>query len=164
MVKKITSLALIACISASLLASCKSGPNGEIMVSRRDTATLIGAVGAGILGSKVGKGNGRIAGAAVGALVGAGFGSWMGENLDNRSRNYHYKTTQSTLESAPIGETHEWANPDSNTHGYVTPTRTYKKNDRYCREYTQQIVVGGRTQEAVGRACRNADGTWQVIE
>lgn len=158
MYKKISALILVGAIA--ITTGCQN--DGEF--TRRDAATLMGAIGGGILGSNVGKGKGRMVGAAVGALAGGKFGSWMGENLDSQSRSYHSRTTQRTLERAPIGETHEWTNPDSDTKGYITPTKTYKESDRYCREYTQKIIIGGRSQEAFGKACRNPDGTWQIVE
>lgn len=36
------------------------------------------------------------------------------------------------------------------------------QDGRYCREYTQQVYVGGRMQESYGRACMQPDGAWQI--
>lgn len=35
--------------------------------------------------------------------------------------------------------------------------------DQYCREYTTEIMVNGQTQEAYGQACRQDDGSWQIV-
>lgn len=35
---------------------------------------------------------------------------------------------------------------------------------RYCREYTHTVVVGGVRQSAYGHACREPDGSWQIID
>jgi len=32
-----------------------------------------------------------------------------------------------------------------------------------CREYQQTITVGGRTERAYGTACKQADGSWKII-
>lgn len=34
----------------------------------------------------------------------------------------------------------------------------------YCREYQQQVLVGGRWEQAYGTACRRPDGSWQIVE
>jgi hypothetical protein len=31
-----------------------------------------------------------------------------------------------------------------------------------CREFTQTVVIGGQTRQAVGRACPQPDGTWRI--
>lgn len=35
--------------------------------------------------------------------------------------------------------------------------------EEYCREYSRNVVVGGRTQEAYGTACQRPDGSWQIM-
>jgi surface antigen len=73
------------------------------------------------------------------------------------------QTTNRTLESAPTGQAASWRNPDSGNSGTVTPTRTYQRSGgEYCREYTQTVRVGGKTEEAYGTACRQPDGTWKT--
>ena len=75
------------------------------------------------------------------------------------------RTTQTTLETVPIGTQGSWRNPESGSNGTVIPTRTYQKsNGAYCREFTQRIEIRGRSQEAVGTACRELDGTWTLVE
>ena len=33
----------------------------------------------------------------------------------------------------------------------------------YCREYSRSAVIDGRKVEAYGKACRQSDGTWRII-
>jgi hypothetical protein len=33
-----------------------------------------------------------------------------------------------------------------------------------CREYTAQVTIGGQPQHIVGHACRQPDGSWQIVE
>jgi hypothetical protein len=33
---------------------------------------------------------------------------------------------------------------------------------RYCREFQQQVAIGGHTERAYGTACRQPDGSWEV--
>lgn len=148
-------------VSSLFLSSCAS--DGSF--TRQDFTTVAGAIGGGILGSNVGKGKGRMVGAAVGALAGAAAGKWLGDNLDNpRDRSIYQDSTQNALETAPIGNKVSWNNPDTGASGYTQPVKTYKSNGRYCREYTQTIIIGGKKQEAVGTACRTEGGHWEIQE
>ena len=74
-------------------------------------------------------------------------------------------TLQSTLETAPKGTTASWNNPDSGNAGTVMPVRTVRRytDGTYCREFQQTVTVGGRTEEAYGTACRQADGSWKIV-
>jgi surface antigen len=46
----------------------------------------------------------------------------------------------------------------------VTPTQTFQTQDgRYCREYTADARIGGRVQQTYGTACRQPDGSWQIV-
>ena len=60
-----------------------------------------------------------------------------------------------------------WVNPDTGNRGTVTPRRTYRvqrgATTRYCREFQQTITVGGKTERAYGRACRQPDGSWKIV-
>ena len=68
------------------------------------------------------------------------------------------------LEHAPSRETVTWQNPDEDTTYQFTPTRTYEAEDqRYCREYTTVVTIGGREEAAFGTACRQPDGSWQPL-
>ena len=127
--------------------------------------TLLGAGLGGLAGAQFGGGKGALAMTALGALGGAFLGSEVGKSLDRADRSYLANTTQTTLERAPVGQGSTWRNPDSGNYGTITPTRTYQAADsRPCREYQQTITVGGRSEEAIGRACRNSDGTWQIVQ
>ena len=46
----------------------------------------------------------------------------------------------------------------------VTPLRTVQSTSgRYCREYQAKSTINGRSQNTTGTACRNPDGTWQLV-
>lgn len=34
---------------------------------------------------------------------------------------------------------------------------------QYCREYTQQVIVGGYVQQSYGQACLMPDGQWHIV-
>lgn len=75
------------------------------------------------------------------------------------------RTTQTTLETVPIGNESTWRNPQTGSHGIVAPRRTFQKaSGTYCREFTQTLVTGNVTEEALGTACRESDGTWKLAD
>jgi|APSaa5957512535_1039671.scaffolds.fasta_scaffold147755_2 surface antigen len=75
------------------------------------------------------------------------------------------RTTQTTLETVPIGTESTWRNPQTGSHGIVAPHRTFQKSSgTYCREFTQSLVTGNVTEEALGTACRETDGTWKLAD
>ncbi len=122
-----------------------------------------GAILGGLLGSQVGDGSGRLIATGVGVLVGGLLGSEIGRSLDNADRAMVQQANQRAYE-APVGETISWSNPDSGNYGNVTPVRDGTSTaGRHCREFEQTIFVGGRQETAVGTACQNRDGTWEIV-
>ncbi len=127
--------------------------------------TLLGAALGGLVGSQIGGGSGKKFAIAGGVLAGGFIGNNIGKNLDCADQDYHYDTTQSALEYKKTGGSAAWSNPDSGASGRVTPTNTYiAENGRPCREFTQTIVVDGRQETVTDTACRQSDGSWQIID
>ena len=148
-------------VGVAFLAGCAADqqqrPNETI-------GTLLGAAGGALLGAQVGEGKGRLVGVAVGTLAGAYLGSQIGRTMDAADRQKMQQTTQSALETNRNGAASTWSNPDTGYSGTVTPVRTYEASaNRPCREYTQTVTIDGRTEQAVGTACREPDGTWRIV-
>lgn len=148
-------------VGMATLAGCANGftPN------KAQIGGAVGAVGGAILGSQIGPGGGRAettAAIAAGTMLGYFLGSQVGSYLDEADR-LMMERAQNRANTAPIGETITWNNPKSGHRGTVTPTRDGRDNrNRYCREYTSTIYVDGWEEEAVGIACQNRDGTWDI--
>jgi surface antigen len=158
---KIKKLVAISLVAITILGCAEQG--GPI--TKQGAGTVFGAIGGGLIGSNIGKGQGNIAAIMLGTLAGAAIGNSLGASLDRVDKQYMTSTSQNTLESARTGQTMQWRNPDSGHYGTITPTNTIQTNDgRYCREYTQTVSVGGKTQQAYGKACRQPDGTWQIAQ
>ena len=146
-------------LAALALAACS-----ETTGQKQTLGALLGAVAGGVAGAQVGDGRGKLVATGVGAVLGALIGSEIGESLDRADQLALQHTTQESLETAPSGTTSSWHNPDSGNRGTVTPIETYQLNDgTYCREFTQTVTIGNRTEEAYGTACRQPDGSWQII-
>lgn len=155
--KSIARSIAIATISALALSACQTGG------TKQTVGGLGGAVLGGLAGSQIGGGSGRLWATGAGAVLGALLGSNIGASLDKADQMYAERAADSA-HTAPVGETISWNNPDSGHHGTVTPVRDgTSANGRYCREYRNTVYIGDQPQEAVGTACRNPDGTWQVV-
>ena len=129
-------------------------------VTRQDSGALMGAVVGGVVGNQVGGGRGKDLATAVGVFAGALAGSNIGKSLDQLDA----ANTQRALESSQTNQTSSWVNPDSGNSYAVTPTKTYQTAaGRYCREYQSTVTVGSRPQDAYGTACRQPDGSWEIL-
>lgn len=151
--------------AAALLAACQQQQGGGMpRVSKSDIGTVAGAALGGWAGHNVGGGSGQVAATIGGTLLGAYLGREVGTSLDRADMAYYNRTSQRALENAQPGETLPWSNPQSGNRGTITPSGYYQTaNGRYCREYQQTITVGGRTEQGQGTACRQPDGTWQIV-
>lgn len=140
-----------------LVGGCEtSGP-------KRMGGALLGAAGGGLLGSQFGSGTGQIAATALGAVGGLLLGSSIGQSLDDVDRLKQNKAAHQAFEMQPSNVSTSWNNPETGNAGRITPTRTYQRGDgTYCREFTQIITEGGKSEQAFGTACRQPDGTWKV--
>ncbi len=124
---------------------------------------VLGGIGGAILGSLVGGGSGKLVAVGVGTLAGAMIGQEVGKSLDKADRA-QIDRAEKRATTAPIGETITWNNPQSGNSGSVTPVREGNHNDgRYCREFQQTIEIGGKLEKGYGTACRQPDGSWQIM-
>jgi len=152
-----------ALLIALTLTSCATMQQGEQAVENNPKAVLGSLLGAG-LGAGIAALAGGGAGAIVGAAVAGGVvGGAIGHHLDKKDKAMAAQAAQRAFDNNPTGQPSVWNNPDSGNYGSVTPTRTYQlATGQYCREYQQQITIGGEPQQSYGTACRQPDGTWQV--
>ena len=158
-------------IATSMLTACQQGgpPGAGIMnggsLNKTDVGTAAGAIGGGVIGSTMGRGAGRTAATIGGALLGGMLGNSIGKSLDNADMAAYNATSQKALETAQPGQALPWRNAQSGNSGTVTAGNYYQNaQGQYCREYTQSIVVGGQKQEGFGKACRQPDGSWQIVQ
>ncbi len=131
---------------------------GCTQVTNEGVGTVTGGVVGGLIGSQFGGGAGKVAAAAGGALLGAYLGGHIGQYMDRQDK----MEMQRALETASTGQAINWKNPDNGNQYTVKPTRTYYVAEQPCREYITHAVIGGKTQQIYGKACRQADGSWRV--
>jgi len=122
-------------------------------------AVLGGGAGAAV-GSTIGSGNGNTVAIIGGAVLGAIVGGVIGRAMDEAD----HACTGQVLEYVEDGRTIRWNGPRANASYQVTPQATYRADDgRYCREYNTTATIGGQTQQVYGTACRQPDGSWQLV-
>lgn len=133
--------------------------------TNEDMGTLFGAGLGAFVGSEIGgSGNGAIIGAYLGTAVGASVGNHIGRKLDDVDRMKMDQAYYQALEYGPSGQESQWHNPDTGNHGTYDAQPAYRDNSgRYCREYTQEVWIGGERENAYGTACRQEDGSWQIV-
>lgn len=156
---KLTIKIISGILACMMLASCAGEGN------KQTAGALIGAGAGGLVGSRFGKGEGRLLATGIGAVAGALIGGQIGKSLDDKDRQLLALSSQKAFETSPSGRTTEWHNPDSGHHGSIVPREAYQNNrGQYCREYTQEVVVGGQVETAYGTACRQPDGQWKIVK
>jgi surface antigen len=149
---------LAASVTALSLTACDYGTKETI-------GTLAGAGLGAWAGSAIdNRGSGGVIAVAAGTVIGGLIGNQIGKGLDKVDRMEAGKAQYSSLEYGRSGQSRDWYNPDTGNGGSYTPQAAYKdKSGTYCREYQQNITVGGRNETAYGTACRQPDGTWKVV-
>ena len=139
---------------------------------------LGGGLGGALIGNAFGHGRGRTAATAGGALIGAVVGDSYGRNLDYQDRGYNrsyrsdYYAPSTVYYSQPAPERIYYVPSYEQRVRTVAvePAPTYvvdnsydsPRGGGYCREYDQQVTVGGRTQASYGTACQQPDGSWKI--
>jgi surface antigen len=66
------------------------------------------------------------------------------------------------LNEAKDRETVTWANPDTKSHGSLTPTSTNHKNGTKCRSLKIENHAKNISSGAVYRFCQQKDGKWKA--
>jgi surface antigen len=164
---KIKSTLLVGALAVAL-AGCQTGSpygygggyGGYGGGAKQGIGTVAGAVAGGLAGSQIGGGSGRLWATGAGVLLGAMVGNNIGRSLDRADQNYLQNASYGAFQS---GQTQRWHNPQSGNYGYVEPGRSYQSASGYCREYSQTVYIGGQPQNAYGTACRQPDGSWQIV-
>lgn len=83
------------------------------------------------------------------------------DNLNEQQQRKH-EAAQIEATMSNVGEKIVWNEADAS--GSVTSVREgTSTSGRYCREFQQEVTIGGNTESAYGTACRQADGSWEVV-
>jgi surface antigen len=153
-------MAVVGAMSVSMLAGCAQDGGG---FSNEQIGTGLGGIAGGFLGSQFGEGSGKVVASVAGALIGAYAGNKIAAGMSAQDRTY-YDSAASRASTAPVGQQIVWSNPNSGAQGTITPVREGRDSSgSACREYQQTVTIGGKTERAYGTACKQADGSWKII-
>ena len=69
------------------------------------------------------------------------------------------------LEYTPPGDVVSWRGRDGGVSGQVVASQPYRVGSQDCRQYTQAVMAGAADAPvtARGTACRNPDGSWELL-
>jgi surface antigen len=83
------------------------------------------------------------------------------DNL-NESQQRKHEAAQVEATTAAVGQPVAWQ--EGSASGSVTTTSESQNSaGEYCREFQQEITVGGETEQAYGTACQQPDGAWKIV-
>ncbi len=123
--------------------------------------STIGGLGGAAIGGQIGDKSHRSRNAIIGAFAGAVIGYIVGNEMDK----YDREKLNQTFEKVPSHKKVTWVNPDNHNKYEVIPEPAYTSNDgRVCRDAYIQAVINGEYKQVKTTACRNDDGTWEIVK
>lgn len=149
----------VALAGALALGTGCASQDDEPVLDESEAGQIIGGVAGAAAGTQVGGGSGQTVATIAGALIGAVVGERIGARMEEDDR----QATAQVLEENRTGETSSWVNPDTGNEFAVTPVETYERSGRPCRQFEFRVETdrGSDTEERT--ACRNNDGTWEIL-
>lgn len=131
---------------------------GSRRCNREVMGQILGGIAGGAVGAQIGDGTGRLIAVATGTIVGMLAGREIGRMMDRADA----LCVDQALEHAADGEGIHW---QRNGRDYMaTPRRTFEnRQGGYCREYVISTTIDGRRERVSGTACRQDDGSWQIV-
>ncbi len=159
-------LAALLVIFGALLTRPAYAGSGEFI------GTLVGAGTGGYIGSMFGHGAGRLAATGAGVFIGGAIGNEIGYQSDH-SYGYYARSYYpayyypSTVYYAPPPTVYYVSSryaPNYVAPPDPPPVAVNQTYGSYCREYSQQVRIGGQVQESYGTACLQPDGSWKIVQ
>lgn len=134
--------------------------------SRPDPAgVLAGAFLGAILGNAAGGRGDRGGATAAGVIAGGAIGAALTSKLDCDDRSYAYQSYSLGFNGGRANTVYQWNNPTNRHRGEMHVLDYYDDEDDFrCAVFSQKVTIGGRVEEARGRACQQPDGNWAIID
>lgn len=154
----IKSLIVFSTLSVSLV-GCQTGD----LLTGQNVGSLGGAALGGLVGNQFGQGTGRALTTAGGVILGGALGAVFGQRFDQRDAGRAEQAQAAAFQQPQAGVPIAWRSPETGQSGQVVSGPGYSINGRQCRDYVHTVSMGGVPETVRGVACRQADGTWQVV-
>ena len=74
------------------------------------------------------------------------------------------KSMYRALDETPDGDSLNWSNPDTGTHGTITPTASWREQSRPCRTLQFENEAQGKKGNARFDFCKQDDGSWKIVQ
>ncbi|CAK0777127.1 17 kDa surface antigen [Azospirillaceae bacterium] len=143
-------------ITVSLLSGCASS-------SSQDSASENSSAASSDNGKPYTDDSGRVVAARLGSLVGAYIGAPA--TLIDSADQSAFQQAALRAYATPINENITWSNPQTGNHGSVVSIREgWSQSGMWCREFQHTVSSGERKNSGFGTACRQRDGSWQIME
>lgn len=120
--------------------------------TKSETGAAVGATAGGAVGLAAGGTSGLLIGAALGGLFGYGAGRQI-EREDQR------RMAAALDQNRPV----TWTNPHTGVVYVLQPTQSFTQRGQPCRNFHLEGDLERNEQNYVGTACRQPDGSWQII-
>lgn len=93
-------------------------------------------------------------------VLGAIIGGAIGRSMDEADQ----ACAAQALEYANLKQTIAWKNPARSASYTITPTEVVRSDKgTECRKYVMRTVAGGQQQDHAGSVCRQANGSWALV-
>lgn len=146
------------------VAGCESVHQDTGISKRTQWGALGGAAaGAVVSGTVIGATGASPAWLAAGVLGGALLGG-AAAHLTEEEKEAQARSGYQALLARPPGAQRSWQNPATGNRGVTTVTAEFRQPDgRWCKRFTDRVVLAGVSHIAEGVGCRREDGSWQVV-
>jgi surface antigen len=126
-------------------------------------AVRVTPIRGGLIASEFDPGKGPVTDSPRRTLLGAAIPGQPGKSLTRADRIFA-EEAGFRAHAAALGQTVQWANPQTGNSGTITPIRQGLSTiGSVCRQYHQIVNISGQVEEAYGTACRQPDGDWVVV-
>ena len=133
----------------------------ECRRSSDPAGVLVGALIGGLIGNAMDDDGG---GAIAGVILGGAMGAALTRDLDCEDRSYAYRSYYNGFNSGRPGSIHRWRNPRNGRYGQMRVDGYYNDQAGFrCTTFTQTVYINGRPRIDRGRACRQPDGSWAIV-
>jgi Ni/Co efflux regulator RcnB len=136
----------------------------ECRNSADPAGVLLGALIGGLIGKAAGGDDHRSGSTVAGVIIGGAVGAALTKDMDCNDRSYAYRSYYDGFNAGRPGARYSWRNPANSHRGDMVVNDYYSDRSGFrCANFTQTIYIQGRPQVARGRACRQPDGSWAVV-
>ncbi|MGN6303786.1 MAG: hypothetical protein ACTHNH_03150 [Mesorhizobium sp.] len=131
---------------------------------------LAGIAGCSTTGSNQGSGvfaanaaGGKVSSSVIAAMGGGLVNGSIGTGLSAGEKRNALEAEYKALEYTASGQAVNWKGDQASHYGEVVAAQPYRVGSQDCRQYAQTVHAGGGGVTARGTACRNADGSWSLL-